>query len=94
MDQFKRRALWPGERRISPLEDDAILIRFWKRRTILQETGPFGRVNQGSARLKKTPCRHDNLKEGGIMLCVRLPSSNIRTKALLSDEFVVVLILI
>ena len=41
-------------RRINPLEDDAILIRFWKRKTILQETGPFGRVNQGSARLKKT----------------------------------------
>ena len=29
--------------------------------------------------------------EGGIMLCVRLPSSNIRTQALLSDKFVVVL---
>ena len=34
------------------------------------------------------------MKEGGIILCVRLPSSNIRTKALLSDEFVVVLDLV
>ena len=41
-------------RRISPLEDNAILIRFCKRRTILQETGPSA-VCEGSARLKKTP---------------------------------------
>ena len=77
-------------REISPLEDDAILIRFWKRRTILQETGRFGRVNQGSARLKKT-LSFDLKIVGGIMLCVRQPSSNIKTKALLSDKFVVVL---
>ena len=53
MDQFKDGPCH-RVRRISPLEDDAILIRFWKRRTILQETGPLT-VCEGSARLKKAP---------------------------------------
>ena len=48
-------------RRISPLEDDAILIRFWKRRTILQQTGPLA-VCEGSARLKKMPSHSFYLK--------------------------------
>ena len=47
--------------RMSPLEDDAILIRFWKRRTILQETGPLA-MCEGSARLKKTPSLLFDLK--------------------------------
>ena len=42
-------------------KDDTILIRFWKKKTILQETGPLA-VCEGSARLKKTPSFSFDLK--------------------------------